>query len=143
MEEPERAWDVLSRCLLWVDRFPYFPQTIYTDELALDDHSRGWSLQISAGAGAQAIIHGVFGLMPQDDGSLVVRPHYNKSLDTATLNGYRFRNHLYNLRMDAKTFQVVRDGVPLAEERHGKSITITEQGEVRQDKSGAGLETER
>jgi lysophospholipase L1-like esterase len=143
MEEPERAWDVLSRCLLWVDRFPYFPQTIYTDELALEDHCRGWSLQVSAGAGAQAIIHGVFGLMPQDDGSLVVRPHYNKSLDTATLNGYRFRNHLYDLRMDAKTFQVVRDGVPLAEERHGKSITITEQGEVRKDTSGSGMETER
>ena len=139
MEEPERAWDVLSRCLLWVDRFPYFPQTIYTEELAMQDHERGWSLQISAGAGAQAIIHGVFGLMPQDDGSLVVRPNYNKSLDTATLKGFRFRDHLYDLRMDAKTFQVVRDGVPLAEERHGKSITFTEQGEVRQDKSGSGL----
>ena len=134
MEEPERAWDVLSRCLLWVDRFPYFPQTIYTEELAMQDHERGWSLQISAGAGAQAIIHGVFGLMPQDDGSLVVRPHYNKSLDTATLKGFRFRDHLYNLRMDAKTFQVFRDGVPLAEERHGKYITITEQGRVRQDR---------
>ena len=105
----------------------------------MQDHERGWSLQISAGAGAQAIIHGVFGLMPQDDGSLVVRPNYNKSLDTATLKGFRFRDHLYDLRMDAKTFQVVRDGVPLAEERHGKSITFTEQGEVRQDKSGSGL----
>ena len=55
----------------------------------------------------------------------------------------RVGDHLYDLRMDAKTFQVVRDGVPLAEERHGKSITITEQGEVRLDKSGSGLETER
>ena len=135
MEEPERAWDVLSRCLLWVDRFPYFPQTIYTEELAMQEHERGWSLQISAGAGAQAIIHGVFGLMPQDDGSLALRPHYNKSLDTASLNGYRFRDHLYDFRMDAKTFQVFRDGVLLAEERHGKDVTITEQGEVRRDKS--------
>ena len=143
MEEPERAWDVLSRCLLWVDRFPYFPQTIYTEELAMQDHERGWSLQISAGAGAQAIIHGVFGLTPQDDGSLVVRPHYNKSLDTATLKGYRFRDHLYDLRMDAKAFQVFRDGVPLAEERHGKYLAITEQGKVRRNRSGAGLETGR
>jgi hypothetical protein len=100
----------------------------------MQDHERGWSLQISAGAGAQAIIHGVFGLMPQDEGSLVVRPHYNKSLDTATLKGFRFRDHLYNLRMDAKTFQVFRDGVPLAEERHGKYLTVTEQGKVRRDR---------
>jgi glycogen debranching enzyme len=128
MEEPERAWDVLSRCLLWVDRFPYFPQTIYAEELAMQDHERGWSLQVSAGAGAQAIIHGVFGLMPQDDGRLVVRPHYNKSLGTATLKGYRFRDHLYDLRMNPKTFQVCRDGVPLTEEGHGTYITITEQG---------------
>jgi len=143
MEEPERAWDVLSRCLLWVGRFPYSPQTIYTEELALQEHERGWSLQISAGAGAEAILHGVFGLMPQDDGSLAVRPHYDKSLGTATLRGYHFRDHLYNLRMDAKTFQVFRDGVPLAKERHGHCLTLTEQGKVRRDRSGSGLETGR
>ena len=130
MEEPERAWDVLNRCLLWVDRFPYFPQTIYTEELAMQEHERGWSLQISAGAGAEAILYGVFGLMPQDDGGLVVRPHYQALLGTADLRGYRFRGHRYDLSMDAKTFLVRRDGVLLAKERHGKSITITGQGKV-------------
>jgi hypothetical protein len=141
LEEPERAWDLLSRCLLWVDRFPYFPQSIYTEELAMQGHERGWSLQISAGAGAQAIIHGVFGLMPQDDGSLAVRPHYHGSLGTTTLNGYRFRDHRYDLRMDAETFQVLRDGVLLATERHGGYVTITKQGDVRRALSGAGPET--
>ena len=100
-------------------------------------------MQVSAGAGAQAIIHGVFGLMPQDDGGLVVRPHYHQSLGTATLKGYRFREHLYNLRMDARTFQVFRDGVPLAKERQGNCLTLTEQGKVQRDRSGSGLETGR
>jgi hypothetical protein len=91
-------------------------------------------LQVSAGAGAQAIIHGVFGLMPQDDGSLVVRPHYHQSLGAATLKGYRFSGHSYDLCMDAKTFQIFRDGVPLAKNRHGKYITITEEGRVQRDR---------
>jgi len=133
MEEPDYAWDVLSRCLLWVDRFPYFPQTIYTEELAMQDHESGWSLQISAGAGAQAVIHGVFGLMPQDDGSLVVHPHYNKSLGTATIKGYHFRDHHYDLRMDSKNYELFCDDVLLAKVRTGKYITITAEGKVRRD----------
>ena len=141
LEEPERAWDLLSRCLLWVDRFPYFPQTIFTEELAMQDHERGWSLQISAGAGAEAIIHGVFGLMPQDDGSLAVRPHYHGSLGTAILKGYRFRNHQFDLRMDARTLEVFRDGILLAKEPHGTYITITQQGTVWRARSGAGPKT--
>jgi hypothetical protein len=137
LEEPERAWDLLSRCLFWVDRLPYFPQTIYTEELAMQGHERDWSLTISGGAGAPAILHGVFGLTPQDDGSLAVSPHYHGSLGTATLKGYRFGNHRYDLRMDARTFQVFRDGVLLARERHGRYITITAQGKVRRNLSGA------
>jgi len=139
MEDPKRGWDVLSRCLLWVDRFPYFPQTIYTEELAIQDHERGWSLQISAGAGAEAVIYGVFGLMPQDDGNLAVNPHYEKSLGTATLRAYRFREHSYDLCMDAKSFKIFRDGVQLSKECHGHCITITENGKIRRNLTGADL----
>jgi hypothetical protein len=124
MEESKRGWDVLSRCLLWADCFPYIPQSIYTDELAMQEHERGWSLQISAGAGAEAILHGVFGFLPQNDGGLVVRPHYQASLGAANLKGFRFRGHRYDLSMNAKTFEVHRDGVLVARKRHGAAITI-------------------
>jgi hypothetical protein len=78
--------------------------------------------------------------MPQDDGSLVVYPHYNRSLGTANLKGYRFRDHRYDLLMEAGTFRVFRDDVLLATEHHGGSVTITKQGDVRRAVSGAGVE---
>ena len=53
----------------WVEKFPYFPQTIYGDNLMLQPHERNWFLQVSAGAGAQAIVNGVFGVRPQQNGA--------------------------------------------------------------------------
>ena len=50
--EADRARELPSRCTGWVERFPYFSQTLYGDELALQLHQIGWPLQSSAGAGA-------------------------------------------------------------------------------------------
>jgi len=56
-------------------------------------------------------------------------PAGNKSLGTASLKGYRFREHRYDVRMDGGTFQVFRDDVLLATEHHGGSVSITKQGD--------------
>ena len=108
--EAERAWQLLSRCTQWVEHFPYFPQTIYGDVLKLQEHQIDWPLQISSGAGAQAVIGGVFGLKPQFDGSLDIRPNYNSTLGQAKLTGYRFRGHVYDISLAPRSFSVFKDG---------------------------------
>lgn len=108
--EAERAWHLLSRAAQWVECFPYFPQTIYGDELKLQEHQVDWPLQISAGAGAQAIIGGVFGLEPQFNGSLRIQPHYNATLGKAKLTNYRFRGHVFDVHLTPQGFSVFKDG---------------------------------
>ena len=108
--EADVAWQVLSRCTRWVERFPYFPQTIYGDDLSLQEHQIDWPLQISSGAGAQAIISGIFGIRPQIDGQLLIRPGYNDTLGSARMDGYHFRGHTYSVEMNASSFLVSIDG---------------------------------
>ena len=110
----QEPWNLLKRCLRWTERFPYFPQTIYGDVLELQPHQVDWPLQISAGAGAQAIIHGVFGFQPQDDGTVVVAPHYDRSLGIAEIDNCSFRHHRYRIRLTPHWFEVWRDGLRVA-----------------------------
>ena len=64
------AWDILKRCTRWTEAFPYWPQTIYADRLALQEHEIDWPLQLSGGGGVTAVTAGVFGIHPQLDGAL-------------------------------------------------------------------------
>jgi hypothetical protein len=111
--DPDKAWEVLSHCARWVEAFPYFPQTIYADELALQPHQMDWPLQISGGGGVQAVIFGLFGIQPMEDGSITISPHYNKSLGKSKLTGYRFRGHIYDIMLNPTSFEVHRDGTCL------------------------------
>jgi hypothetical protein len=125
--DPDKARDVLSRCARWVEAFPYFPQTSFADELALQPHQMDWPLQISGGGGVQAVIFGLFGLQPAEDGSLAISPHYNPSLGKSRLMGYRFRDHSYDIILNPGSFEVHRDGHLLATKPYG--------GEVIQEKT--------
>ena len=120
--DSDKAWDVLSRCARWVECFPYFPQTIYADELALQPHQMDWPLQISGGGGVQAVVFGLFGIQPAEDGSITISPHYNKSLGESKLTGYRFRGHSYDIILKPTSFEVHRDGNLLATKPHGDKV---------------------
>jgi hypothetical protein len=123
--ERQIAWDVLSRCTRWVEAFPYFPQTIYADKLALQNHQVDWPIVFSGGSGAQAVLFGVFGLRPQMDGSLEISPAYNGTLGEASMTAYKFHNHKYDVMMDATHFRVIRDGQLVAEKRHGQTVRVS------------------
>ena len=123
--EGKVAWDILSRCTRWVEAFPYFPQTIYTDKLALQMHSVDWPLVFSGGSGAQAVLAGVFGMRPQMDGSLEISPAHNDTLGQARMTGYKFRGHTYDIEMDSAHFRVRRDGEKVGEARHGRSLRLS------------------
>ena len=83
---------------------------IYGDDLRLQPHERNWYLQVSAGAGAQAVVNGIFGIRPHSNGTLTISPHYNDTMmaPTASLANYHFRGANYSVVYSAPTFSVAR-----------------------------------
>ncbi len=110
------AWDILSRCIRWIEAYPYFPQEVFTDYLG--NSSVEMPLQISAGSGVQAIIHGVFGIHPSVEGKLEIQPACNKALGNALLKGYHFREHTYDVLLQEEDFVVYCDDVLVAQQEY-------------------------
>ncbi|MCX7806664.1 MAG: alpha,alpha-trehalase, partial [Planctomycetota bacterium] len=117
-----RAWDILVRVFRWSERLPYFPQTLYADELALQEHQKYWPVQVSAGAGAQAVLFGAFGLRPAADGSISIGPAWPEWAGEAMLRGYVFRGHAYDVHVDRSGFRVFRDGEAVGGGRSGDVV---------------------
>ncbi len=120
---PTVAWNILARCLRWSEAYPYFPQEVFTDYLG--NPSVEMPLQISAGSGVQAIIHGVFGLHPAIDGTLEIHPFYHKELGLAQLTGYHFRNHTYDVILQVEGFTVYCDSNLIAQQPYGVSFVVS------------------
>lgn len=104
----ELAWNILERCTRWTRMYPYIPQEIFGDFPGYPEVEM--PLEIAAGSGAQAILFGVFGLRPRADGSLEVAPSYQAALGNASMTGYQFRGHSYDVAMNRGEFKVYRDG---------------------------------
>jgi hypothetical protein len=105
----QSGWDILNRCAVWSEKFPYIPQEIFGDYLASPEVVE-MEIEIAPGAGIQTILFGVFGLRPQVDGSLEIAPSYQERLGEAKLTGYRYRGHKYDVVMRSSGFEVFRDG---------------------------------
>lgn len=104
MGSDEKAWDVLEACLSWTGAFPYFPQEIMADSLTTLDVEQ--PAEIAVGAGVQAIIFGLFGILPESEGTLVVRPRRPPIAGRLCLRGYRHRDHLVTVELDADGWTV-------------------------------------
>ena len=108
--ERATAWDILKRCTRWTEGFPYWPQTIYADQLALQPHQIDWPLQLSGGGGVTTVTAGVFGIHPQLDGTLEFEPSCEPELGEARLSGYHFRGNTYDVEMSKSGFRVYQNG---------------------------------
>lgn len=117
----ELGWNVLARCLPWARAYPYIPQEIFADFLRSPEVVE-MPLEIAGGSGVHAILFGVFGLRPQIDGSLIVSPSYHQELGKATMTGYPFRGHTYDLVMEPLAYTVFRDGKPVAQNPYGQPV---------------------
>ena len=82
-------------------------------------------LEISAGGGVQAIVFGVFGLRPHEDGSLQILPSYHHELGQARLTGYRFRGHTYDVVMGPWDYQVYLDNKLAAKNTYGQAAEFS------------------
>lgn len=119
---PETAWDILARCTRWTHHFPYIPQEIFADSPRYPEVEM--PLELSAASGVQAILFGVFGLRPHDDGSLDISPSYHHELGVAHMRGYRFRGHAYGVVMGPWNYEVYRDGKLAARNVYGKTTAF-------------------
>jgi hypothetical protein len=92
--------------------------------LILQPHQQDWRMQISAGAGVQAVVFGLFGIHPQENGSLEIMPSHHSTLGEAKLQGYRFRDRMFDVILKAKNYQVYCNGKRFAETPYGKMTTV-------------------
>lgn len=122
------AWTILNRFTNYVDHFPYFSQNYRADEIFQDESSM--AVAICAGAGVEAIVFGLFGLTPQIDGTLDIRPYFSYEVGNSRLNDYQFRGHSYDIIMNRYGFKLMRDGNDYGAYRHGESVRILPNGKI-------------
>jgi hypothetical protein len=125
--DSELAWDLLNRCTKWTKYFPVIQQEVFGDNPRSPEVEMG--LELDAGSTMGAVVFGVFGLHPHQDGSLTVSPSYHEELGQARLTGYRFRDHSYDVVMGPWDYEVYRDGKILARTTYVNPVEVT-SGEV-------------
>jgi hypothetical protein len=106
------AWDVLKRHFWMGKQLAYIPQEHCCDRPEVPAHKRS---NIVAGiAGCEAVIGGIFGLMPHPDGSLRWQPAAIPSGEPVRLEGYRFRGHEVTVEVSATGSRAWVDGVAVS-----------------------------
>ena len=103
----DAAWDVLRRQFWLAKHLPYYPQEHYCDRPAVPAHKRGNC--IAGVAGTEAVVGGLFGIVPDLAGNLNVDPQPpDKRL--YALDNIRFRGCVFALRVEKGTMRAYRDG---------------------------------
>ncbi len=116
-----KAWDLLKRNMRYTDYFPYFPQNPRTDIPEQDRSSM--PLQISAGAGIEAIIFGTFGVK-MNENSLVIRPFNHEDIGEAIIKEIKYKGRVFNIHMQKKFFSVYENNKKIATKFYGETVTI-------------------
>lgn len=121
--DSRRAWSVLERIGRLAEHFAYLPQSPMAEEPA--EFRTGGNLQISSGAGLEAIWFGIFGLQPHMDGSLRICPApFNPRTGRAKLVGFQFRGHRYDVQLESSGYRVWLDGKLWTRKTYGRPVTI-------------------
>ncbi|MCX6227480.1 MAG: hypothetical protein NTV01_22550 [Bacteroidia bacterium] len=118
----EMGWDLLKRHIRYIDYFPYLPQNPRTDSPIQDRSSM--PVEISAGAGMEAIIFGTFGISINKN-VLTIKPNTHEELGITTLRDFKFRGKLYTILINERNFMVFQDGKLIADKPFGESVVIT------------------
>ena len=104
-----------------MDYFPYLPQNPWTDKPEQDLSSM--SLEISAGAGMEAIIFGTFGVKMEAD-RLTIKPYNNEDIGEAMLKDIQYKGREFDIQLNRKTFSVYEGETLIATKFYGESVTI-------------------
>ena len=103
------GWDLLNRLAGYTDYLPYITQNPRTDK-PFNDLLTSMPIEVSAGAGVEAILTAVFGISKSIDGILTIEPITFRDLGVAEMKGLHYRGHTYDIKMEEKTFTVWQDG---------------------------------
>ena len=85
-------------------------------------------VEISAGAGMEAIIFGTFGIN-MDKNVLTVKPNTHEELGLTTLRDFKFRGKSYTIQLNKRDFTVYQDGKLIADKPFGESVVIVDRAE--------------
>ena len=116
-----KGWDVLKRNMRYVDHFPYLPQNPRVDVAEQDRSSM--PLQISAGAGWEAIVFGTFGIKIEEN-QLTTKPFNHEDIGEAQLQNIIWKGRNFGIKLTRKTFSVYENNMLLATKFYGESVTI-------------------
>ncbi|MEI6047401.1 MAG: hypothetical protein WCS03_00755 [Bacteroidota bacterium] len=119
----EMGWDILKRHIRYIDYFPYLPQNPKTDSPVQDRSSM--PVEISAGAGMEAIIFGTFGINIGKD-KLTITPNTHEELDVTTLRDFKYKGRSYNIQINKGNFSVFQDGKLIAIRPFGESVVVND-----------------
>jgi hypothetical protein len=106
---PREAESIVRRCLWWGSRMPYWGDSIYADRV---DYRHDTPLQctIDGVAGAQFFVFGMFGVDPQFDGTILVRPRPAAFAPRTALRGVKIREAVFDIELGDQEFKVVAGG---------------------------------
>jgi hypothetical protein len=116
-----KGWDVLKRTSRYIDHFPYLPQNPRIDIPEQDRSSM--PLEISAGAGLEAIVFGTFGVN-MGEKQLIIKPFNHEDIGEATLTDIIWKGRTFGIQLTRKTFSVYEGEKLLATEFYGKRVVI-------------------
>lgn len=117
-----KGWDVLKRNIRYVDHFPYLPQNPRIDTPEQDRSSM--PLEISAGAGMEAIIFGTFGVKMEEN-KLTIKPFNHEDIGEATLTNIHYKDRIFGIQLTRKTFSVYEGDKLIVTEFYGNEVTIS------------------
>ena len=104
-----------------MDHFPYLPQNPWTDRPEQDLSSM--SLEISAGAGMEAIIFGTFGVKMGPD-NLTIQPFNHEDIGEATLRDIPYKGKKFSIHLARKTFSIYEGGKLIATKFYGEKVIL-------------------
>ena len=126
---PEVAGDVLGRILWWGQRMPYWGDSLVANRI---DYRKDTPLQctIDGAAAAQCVIFGLFGIDPQLDGSIRIRPHPPGFAAEIALEGVRLRGRVLDVAVKDGWYEVRSAGGTIRA-KVGQAVLLTRQGSLR------------
>jgi hypothetical protein len=117
----EIGWDILKRNMRYIDYFPYLPQNPKTDSPEQDRSSM--PLEISAGAGIEAIVFGVFGISSSNN-KITFNPCRAEGTGEISLKNFSLRGSSFDVYMHEKTYDIYINDKFFASNHYGVCTSI-------------------
>jgi hypothetical protein len=121
---PEKGYEILKRYSKYAEHFPVMPGNPWSDKMFQNRVSL--SFHIASGAGIEAIMSGIFGVWPREDGKIEFNPYYHSDLGNADLTDFQFRGDSYDVNLREDHYLVKKNGTSVARRMYGEKFLLEE-----------------